>query len=142
VNERVDAQDLGYALTQVVHNLGAVSVTGGAAAARGLKLAEPQAAQRLLARLVLGGWVAQGASGLCFGAISYAGYGQFPDIHGIAIGALILKMMCAAAGFAVAALYLAREASWAAPGRQRAWTTQLALALTALAAAAFLRWFS
>ena len=86
--------------------------------------------------------MAQGASGACFGAISYAGYGSFPDIHGIAIGALVLKMACAAAGFSVAALYLAREANWSAPGRQRAWTTQLALALTALAAAAFLRWFS
>jgi hypothetical protein len=138
----VDAQDLGYALTQIVHNLGAVSVTGGAAAARGLKLAEPQAAQRALAALVLGGWVAQAASGVCFGAISYLGYGRLPDIHGIAIGALVLKMACAAAGFSVAALYLAREAGWSRPGRLRAWTAQLSLALTALAAAAFLRWFS
>jgi hypothetical protein len=138
----VDLQDLGYALTQVIHNLGAVSVTGGAAAARGLKLAEPQAGQRTLAALVLGGWVAQAASGVCFGAISYLGYGRLPDIHGIAIGALVLKMACAAAGFSVAALYLAREAGWSGPRRQRAWTAQLALALTALAAAAFLRWFS
>ena len=138
----MDLQDFGYALTQVVHNLGAVSVTGGAAAARGLKLAEPQAAQRGLAALVLGGWVAQAASGVCFGAISYLGYGRLPDIHGIAIAALVLKMACAAAGFSVAAIYLAREANWSGPGRQRAWTAQLALALTALAAAAFLRWFS
>jgi len=138
----VDVQNLGYALTQVVHNLGAVSVTGGAAAARGLNLAEPQAAQRSLAALVLGGWVAQAASGVCFGAISYLGYGRLPDIHGIAVGALMLKVACAAAGFTVAALYLAREAGWSGPGRQRAWTAQLALALTALAAAAVLRWFS
>jgi len=138
----VDAQNLGYALTQVVHNLGAVSVTGGAAAARCLKLADSPAAQRPLAKLVLGGWVAQGVSGASFGAISYAGYGRFPDIHGIAIGALVLKMACAAAGFSMAVLYVAREANWPVAGRQRAWTTQLALALTALVAAAFLRWFS
>ena len=138
----MDPQNLGYALTQVVHNLGAVSVTGGAAAARSLKLAEPQAAQRSLAALVLGGWVAQAASGACFGAISYVRIRTLPDIHGIAIGALVLKMACAAAGFSVAALYLAREAGWSAPGRRRAWTAQLALALTALAAAAVLRWFS
>jgi len=138
----VDAQNLGYALAQVVHNLGAVSVTGGAAAARGLKFAEPQAAQRSLAALVLGGWVAQAASGVCFGAISYLGYGRLPDIHGIAVGALMLKIACAAAGFSVAALYLGREARWSGPGRQRAWTVQLALALTALTAAAALRWFS
>ena len=138
----MDAQNLGYALTQVVHNLGAVSVTGGAAAACGLRLAEPQAAQRSLAALVLGGWAAQGASGVCFGVISYLGYGRLPDIHGIAVGALVLKMVCAAAGFSVAALYLAREVGWSAPARRRVWTAQLALALTALAAAAVLRWFS
>ncbi len=138
----MDAQDLGYALTQIVHNLGAVSVTGGAAAARGLKLAEPQAAQRSLAALVLGGWAAQAASGACFGAISYLGYGRLPDIHGIAVAALVLKIACAAAGFSLAALYLIREAGWSGPRRQRAWTALLALALTALAAAAVLRWFS
>jgi len=138
----VDLQDLGYALTQVIHNLGAVSVTGGAAAARGLKFAEPRTAQRVLAAWVLGGWAAQAASGVSFGAISYLSYGRLPDIHGIAIGALALKMACAAAGFFVAALYLAREAGWSGPGRQRAWTAQLAFALTALASAAFLRWFS
>src|SRR5450631_1159329 len=118
----MDTQNLGYALTQVVHNLGAVSVTGGAAAACGLSFAEPQAAHRSLARVVLGGWVAQGVSGVCFGAISYASYGRLPDIHGIAVGALILKMACAAAGFSVATLYLAREKSWSSPSRQRTWT--------------------
>jgi len=138
----VDVQDLGHALTQVVHNLGAVSVTGGAAAACGLKFADPQAVHRRLARWVLGGWVAQGVSGVCFGAISYAGYGRLPDIHGIAIGALFLKMACAAAGFSLAALYLVREPNWTASGRRRAWATLLGLALTALTAAAFLRWFS
>ena len=91
---------------------------------------------------MLGGWAAQAASGVCFGAISYLSYGRLPDIHGIAIAALALKMACAAAGFSVAALYLAREARWSEPGRRRAWTAQLALALTALASAAFLRWFS
>jgi hypothetical protein len=138
----MDAQNLGYALVQVVHNLGAVTVTGGAAAARGLSFAEPRAARRKLARWVLGGWLAQGVSGMCFGAISYAFYGRFPDIHGIAIGALLLKMACAATGFSMAALYLARETRWLAPSHVRAWTMQLALALTALFAAAFLRWFS
>jgi hypothetical protein len=138
----VDLQDLGYALTQVVHNLGAVSVTGGAAAACCLKLAQPQAARRRLVWLILGGWAAQGASGVAFGAISYAGYGRLPDIHGIAIAALILKMACAAAGFALAALYLARESGWTEARRRRACCALFAFALTALSAAAFLRWFS
>lgn len=138
----MDTQDLGYALTQVVHNLGAVSVTGGAAAARGLAVAGPQRTWRLLAALVLAGWAAQALSGACFGTISYLSYGRFPDIHGIAIAALTLKVICAAAGFSLAALYLWREAGWPETHRRRAWSAQLALALTALTAAAFLRWFS
>jgi hypothetical protein len=138
----VDAQDLGYALTQVVHNLGAVSVAGGAAAACYLRLADPLAAQRRLVWLVLAGWAAQGVSGACFGAISYASYGHLPDIHGIAIAALMLKMACAAAGFALAAFYLARASGWSAARRQGACCALFAFALTALTAAAFLRWFS
>ncbi len=138
----MDAQDLGYALTQVVHNLGAVSVTGGAAAARYLTFSEPQVVQRWLAWLVLAGWAAQGASGTAFGAISYANYGRFPDIHGIAMAALVLKMVCAAAGFSLAALYLVRASSWSAARRQGAWSALFGFALTALTAAAFLRWFS
>lgn len=138
----MDAQDLAYALTQVVHNFGAVSVTGGAAAARYLRFSEPQASQRRLAWLVLVGWAAQGASGAGFGAISYANYGHFPDIHGIAIAALVLKMVCAAAGFSLAALYLARASGWSPASRQGAWSALFGFALTALTAAAFLRWFS
>jgi len=138
----VDLQDLGYALTQVVHNLGAVSVVGGAAAARGLSVAAPQAAQRSLVMLVLAGWAAQAVSGACFGTISYLSYGRLPDIHGIAIAALALKASCAALGFTAAALYRWREARWPQPRRQIAWNLQLTLALTALTAAAFLRWFS
>ncbi len=138
----MDAQDLGYALTQVVHNLGAVSVTGGAAAARCLKVSEPLAAQRRLAWLVLAGWTAQVASGIGFGAISYAYYGRFPDIHGIAIAALALKAACAAAGISLGALYLARASGWSAARRQGAWSALFGFALTALTAAAFLRWFS
>ena len=84
----------------------------------------------------------QGASGATFGAISYVNYGRFPDIHGIAIAALLLKMACAAAGFTLAALYLARGAGWPDAARRRCWRSLLVLALTALTAAAFLRWFS
>ena len=135
----MDAQDLGYALTQVVHNLGAVSVTGGAAAARYLKVSEPQAAQRRLAWLVLAGWAAQGASGTTFGAISYLSFGHFPDIHGIAIAALEPKMVCAAAGFSLGVLYLMRASAWPAARRQGVWSALFGLAVTALTAAAFLR---
>jgi hypothetical protein len=136
----VDLHDLGYALTQVVHNFGAVAVTAGAAGARWL----PQAprSQHRLAWVVVGGWAAQAASGATFGAISFATFGRFPDIHGVAVAALSLKIACAVAGFSLGALYLAREGAWGQPRRQSAWTALLAFGVTALCAAAFLRWFS
>ena len=138
----LDVHDLGYALTQVVHNFGAVAVIGVAARARWAQTSIALKQQRRLAWLVLGGWVVQGVSGATFGAISYASFGQFPEIHGIAVAALLLKMACALAGASVSALLLARASSWTEGQRRHAWTALLAFAATALIAAAFLRWFS
>ena len=138
----MDYQDLGYALTQVVHNLGAVSVVAAAAAAGRPTALEPGESHRRLAWLALAGWAVQGASGATFGAISYANYGRLPDIHGIAVAALLLKMACAAVGFSLAGLLLARGSGWSDTARRRCFRSLLVLALTALTAAAFLRWFS
>ncbi len=138
----MDAQDLAYALNQVVHNFGAVAVTAGAAGARWQSPPAAATRERRLAWLVLGGWTAQCASGATFGAISYATFGRLPDIHGIAVAALLVKIACALAGLSVSALLLARQGAWPAGNRQRAWTALLAFAAAALTAAAILRWFS
>ncbi len=138
----VDAQDFAYALTQVVHNLGAVAAAGSAVFARWPERGRERPTLRRLAWCALGGWAAQAASGAAFGTISYASYGRLPDIHGIAIAALLLKMACAACGFVLSAIYLARESRWDESRIRSAWTGLIALAATALAAAAFLRWFS
>ena len=130
----MDPQNLAYALVQLVHNF-------GAAAARWLARDVP-ATQRRLAWLVLGGWLAQAASGAGFGAISYHFYGQFPDIHAIARIALLLKMACAAGGVLLAAGYLRRAANWLPGRRATVWNMLLTLGVTALASAAFLRWFA
>jgi hypothetical protein len=42
----------------------------------------------------------------------------------------------------IAALFLRRAARWGEGARRRAWNLLAALAVVALAAAAFLRWFS
>ena len=138
----MDPQDLAYALNQVVHNFGAVTVTAGAAGGRWLPLAVSMQGRRGYAWLTLGGWAAQGVSGGAFAAISYASYGQLPDIHGIAIAALSVKIACAVFGFTLSALYLARASGWTEGQRQRTWSALLAFAAVALCAAAFLRWFS
>lgn len=135
----MDPQNLAYALVQVVHNFGAVAVLGGAV---GGYLVQRSPPPRALAALVLLGWAAQAASGAGFGVVSYLAYGQFPELHAIATGALVLKMGCAASGFVLAAGLLWRGAGWPAGRQRRVWTVLVALAATALGAAAFLRWFA
>ncbi|MHB1100075.1 MAG: hypothetical protein ACYCZR_11015 [Burkholderiales bacterium] len=126
-------QNLAYAIDQSIHNLGAVSVTGGAILAL-----LSGAARRKLAWLVLSGWAVQGMTGALFGVLSYAFYGHLPDIAGIAVDALAIKMACAASGFFIAAFYLRQ----ARTESMNFWRIEALLAIAALTAASFLRWFS
>ena len=137
----MDLQNLAYALTQVVHNFGAVAIVGGAIYGRSLRGAAASALRRS-AWLILIAWSAQAISGAGFGAISYAYYGQFPDIHGIAVAALYLKMACAFLGFALAVAMLRAQARWPGTRQAAVWSGQAMLGVVALTAAAFLRWFS
>lgn len=137
----MDWQNLAYALVQVAHNFGAVAVTGGALAALALLRVDVRP-PRWLGGLVLAGWAVQIASGASFGGISYAYYGQFPDIHATARVALVVKLLCAASGILLAAAGLRYAAGWSAARCRRLWHGLAGLAATALVAAAFLRWFS
>lgn len=137
----MDLQNLAYALVQVVHNFGAVAVTGAAAAALALLCADVTV-PRWLGGVVLAGWAMQIASGAGFGAISYAWYDKLPDIHGVAVAALGIKMVCAASGLLIAAAYLRYAGGWSAARCRSLWIGLVTLAATALSAAAFLRWFS
>ncbi len=137
----MDLQNLFYALIQIAHNFGAVAVVGGSVLARWpLRLEEGQ--RRSFAWVMLTGWAVQGMSGAAFGAVSYAYYGQFPDIHGIAIIALVIKMICAATGFVLTSGYLRFGSDWPARKSDLVWSMLMVLAVTALSSAAFLRWFS
>lgn len=133
------AQNLAYAAVQVAHNFGAVAVVAGSLAATRFRSPETR---KKLAKLVLAGWGIQAVSGASFGAVSYYFYHQFPDIGGIAVAALFVKIACAASGFLLLAAYLYRGDSWPETRRKTAWLVSSALAITALTAAAFLRWFS
>lgn len=135
----MDLQSLAYAVIQIVHNFGAAAVVGSATAALWPGLA-PQ--RMTLAGILLAGWMAQALSGAAFGGVSWLYYGRFPDIHGIALAALLVKMACAAAGFMLAAAYRHRGSGWPPRAQQAAWRSLIILAATALTAAAFLRWFS
>lgn len=129
----MNLQNLGYALDQSLHNLGAVMVTGSS-----LFALFDEARRRMLAWLTLSGWAIQGFTGALFGLLSYSFYGHLPDIAGIAVKALFLKMVCAASGFFFAAFYLKKARTTSL----FFWKTEAFLAVLALTAAAFLRWFS
>lgn len=137
----MDLQNLAYTAIQIVHNFGAAAVVGSGVFA--LWSGPWQTAVRKpLAWVMLAGWVAQAASGGAFGGVSWIYYGQFPDIHGVAIVALSIKITCAAAGILLAAAYIYKGSKWSERAQQNTWRILAVLAIIALSAAAFLRWFS
>lgn len=137
----MDPQNLAYALIQLAHNFGAVAVTGGAVAGWVTQRHDPGQATRLV-WLVLAGWALQAASGAGFGLISLAYYGQFPDLHGVAVAALALKLGCATLALVLSTLLLKFAGAWSTARRHSVWSVLVGLAATALSAAAFLRWFA
>jgi len=126
---------------QLVHNFGAAAVVGVAIFAI-YPAAQPIPIQRKFAWLVGLSWTAQALSGVGFGAVSYYFYEKLPDLHGLAFAALLIKIMCAAGGVSIAIMYLRQAAGWTTEQRSVAWKLLAALGVTALAAAAFLRWFA
>lgn len=133
-------ENLAYAITQVVHNFGAAALVGASFfwlwPAPRLDLARP------FAWLILVAWSAQIASGIAFGATSFYFYGAFPDLSAVAMSALVIKVCSAAAGFLISTWYLARGMKWGLVQVKRLFQLQAGLAVLALMAAAFLRWFS
>ncbi len=134
-------ENLSYAIMQLVHNFGAAAVVGVAIFAI-YPAAQPIPIQRKFAWLVGLSWTAQALSGVGFGAVSYYFYEKLPDLHGLAFAALLIKIMCAAGGVSIAIMYLRQAAGWTTEQRSVAWKLLAALGVTALAAAAFLRWFA
>ena len=133
-------ENLAYSGVQLAHNFGAVAVVGSSAAATWLVSDSPS--QRRLARLMALGWVVQILTGAGFGATSYYFYGKFPDIKGIAVAALTVKIVSAVTGLVLTFHYLAKSPAWHEAMRHARWRVLFWLAATPLAAAAVLRWFS
>ncbi len=133
------AQNLSYSVIQVAHNFGAVATVGGSVIATQLR---DNVMRQRLAHLVLIGWVTQAVSGATFGMVTYYYYHQLPDISGVAVGALGIKMVCAALGILLLTTYLWQSQRWNEQRKNKAWISSSVLAIAAISAAAFLRWFS
>lgn len=137
----MNLENLAYSGAQIAHNFGAVGVVGGSAAALWF-LRHDDLARYRLAWLIIIAWSVQIISGAGFAGISYYNYGKFPDLKDIAIAALIIKVICAAAGLFLIARYTRTADQWSSAQRHTLWRGMFALGSTALTAAAFLRWFS
>ncbi len=150
-------QNLIYALIQVVHNENAAAIVALGVFGTWQASRRPAAPRLALTLALL--WALQGATGALFGLVTYTFDRHLPDIHGIAIQALLLKMLCVLLGFVLAlwARRLAQQAlsgprplpghalgtASALVGRGRwLWSVSSLLGIIALGAAAFLRWFS
>jgi hypothetical protein len=134
-----NTQNLAYAVVQLAHNFGAVAAVGGSLAA--LKFCDIQT-RKWLAWIVLAGLLTQAVSGAAFGVVSYYFYHHLPDIAGLAIIALMIKVFCVAAGILLLVVFLVRSNSGAVVKMNVIWMISAALTVVAISAAAFLRWFS
>jgi hypothetical protein len=132
-------QNLIYALIQVVHNFGAAAIVGMGAYETWLVRGRPEHGLASVLALV---WALQASSGAFFGIVTYYYDGQLPDIHGVAVDALLLKIICAATGFVLAVSYAKWGSGWSDHGCRFVWGASFALGAVALGSAAFLRWFS
>ena len=141
-------QNFIYALIQVIHNFGAVTVVATAALALWLSrdngglMRGNGLVQSRLAWLMAMAWGIQVASGMLFGITTFWFEGHLPDIHGIAVAALFIKIFCALAGFILAFSYVKLHAGWTTEKQLLVWRASFALGVVALSSAAFLRWFS
>jgi len=130
--------DLPYALVQVVHNLGAAGVVAPPVGA--LWLSRGGAPSRRLAWLSTASWALQALTGAGFAAVSWLGKGALPEVEGVALQALAVKVACTLVGVSAGAILLRLRSATGAPSRWL-WATSLAAALGALFGAAFLRWY-
>ena len=95
--------------------------------------------QRRLFLLTGIAWLIQAVSGPSFGIASLYFHGSLPDIHGIAVISLGIKITCVIIGLLLAAtLFIQRDGGISTAK----FAGQFTLGIIALCAAAFLRWFS
>ncbi|HEY8888161.1 MAG TPA: hypothetical protein VIM35_06720 [Gallionella sp.] len=100
------------------------------------------AVQHRLALLAAVAWAVQVASGVLFGITTYYFERHLPDIHGVAVDALLVKICCAVAGLVLTVAYLRLNSGWTLTRQLLVWRALLTLGVIALGSAAFLRWFS
>lgn len=127
-----------YAISQLIHNFGAVAVTALPLIALKFRLSGSQL--RITYKLIGLAWVMQSASGAGFGLVSYYVVGSLPELHHIALSALVVKITCALISIVLVSCKLAGILNQI---KDKSLLVGLSgLGITALSSAAILRWFS
>jgi hypothetical protein len=135
-------ENLVYTLIQIFHNFGAAAVIGFSAAGLWGSHMEVTTQRRLFFFAGIG-WLIQAVSGPSFGVASINFHGSLPDIYGIAVTALSIKIICVVIGLLLAATLLLKRGAGKDAGISRAkFAGHFTLGVVALTAAAFLRWYS
>ena len=122
-----------------MHNFGAAAVVSGPIFVCWLGR-DNYTIQRRLAWLVVFGAMAQIGSGIGFGFVSYFFKGHLPELEGVALIALLIKLFCVVSSPALMLRYVLAARS-GSRRQNNIWLATLALGSTALTAAAFLRWY-
>lgn len=133
-------QNLTYALIQLLHNFGAAAVIGIPVYA--LIVGHEGRGRHRAFAAIGAAWLVQLATGFGFGVASLAFYGHLPDIHGVAIVALFIKIACTFMALAIILLFWKKGRTYTPRGVSMIWVIWLLLGAIALSSAAFLRWFS
>ena len=144
--------DFLYACIQRGHNLGAAAVVGSPAVAAWLvgssrragndrPAASPSIRHRL-AWFTLIAWSTQVVSGAGFGTTTYLLKHELPDLTGIGLAALSIKISCAVISLILALIYLRSGARWTDRMQLLTWRALFLFGLAALMSAAFLRWYA
>jgi uncharacterized membrane protein YjfL (UPF0719 family) len=88
------------------------------------------------------GWLIQAVSGPSFGIASINFHGSLPDIYGIAVTALSIKIVCVVIGLLLTATLLLKRSGSNGNISTAKFAGHFTLGVVALTAAAFLRWYS
>lgn len=146
--------DFLYACVQLVHNLGAAAVVGSPAVAwwlvssnqrAGNSSGRPMATESIQHKLTwftIIVWSTQAISGVGFGTTTYFLKHELPDLTGIGLAALGIKITCAVISLFLALIYLRTGSRWSGRMQLIVWRILFLLGLTALISAAFLRWYA
>ena len=131
-------ESLVYALIQLMHNIGAAGVIGFSASGVWGRHQQMTTQRRLFFFTGIA-WLIQAISGPSFGMASLHFHGSLPDIYGVAVISLGIKITCVVTGLLLTATMFLNRSSGISTAK---FAGQFILGAVALCAAAFLRWFS